>query len=116
MINAIEGLGASMVKLALDAAALRHQAIANNIANLHSPGYVPLAVSFESQLEALRRGQAPGKPELVEQLDRAPGPRPQDADMEMVALAENTIHYQALIKGIGTQLAILSAVASDQRR
>jgi flagellar basal-body rod protein FlgB len=116
MINAMEGLGASMVKVALDAAALRHQAIAHNIANLHSPGFVPLTVSFESQLEALRRGQPPGKPELVEQFDKAPGPRPQDVDMEMVALAENTIHYQALIKGMGTQLAILSDVANDQKR
>ena len=101
-----------MVKLALDAASLRHQAIAQNIANLHSPGYVPLGVSFEAQLDALRRGQAPAKPELVERLDASPGPRPQDADMEMVALSQNTIHYQALIKGIGTQLAILGAVAS----
>ncbi len=116
MIDAMEGLGASMVKLALDAAALRHQAIAQNIANLHTPDYVPLGVSFESQLDALRRGQAPGAPQLVEQIDRAPGPRPEQADMEMVALSKNTIHYQALIKAIGTQLAILSAVAGDQRR
>jgi flagellar basal-body rod protein FlgB len=115
MISAMEGMGTAMAKLALDAAALRHQAIAQNIANLHSPGYVPLGVSFDAQLAALRRGQAPGKPELVA-LDRAPGPRPQDADMEMVALSQNTIHYQALVKGIGTQLAILGAAISETRR
>lgn len=107
MISGLEGLGVSMVKVALDASALRHQAIAHNIANLHSQGYVPLGVSFEASLAAVRRGQAPVAPELVAQLDKAPGPRPQDADMEMVALSQNTIHYQALIKGIGTQLAIL---------
>ena len=112
MTGAIETLGSSMVKYALDAAALRHQAIAQNIANLHSPGYVPLGVSFEASLAAVQRGQAPAAPELVAQLDKAPGPRPQDADMEMVALAQNTIHYQALIKGIGTQLAILGVVAN----
>jgi len=116
MIDRLEGLGTAMAKLALDAAALRHQAIAQNIANLHSPGYVPLGVSFDAQLEALKRGgtgsMRPGAPELVPLLDRAPGPRPQDADMEMVALSENTIHYQALIKGIGTQLATLGAAIS----
>ena len=111
MISALEGLGASMVKLALDAAALRHQAIAHNIANLHTPGYVPLGVSFEASLAAVQRGQAPAAPQLVAQIDRAAGPRPQDADMEMVALSENTIHYQALIKGISTQLAILGIAA-----
>jgi flagellar basal-body rod protein FlgB len=116
MISAMEGLGAAMTKLALDAASLRHQAIAHNVANLHSPGYVPLDVSFDAQLAAARRGQAPGKPEIVERPGAAPGPRPQDADLEMVALSQNTIHYQALIKGLGTQLAILGAVVNDGRR
>jgi flagellar basal-body rod protein FlgB len=115
MISAMEGVGASMVKLALDAASLRHEAIAHNLANLHSEGYVPLGVSFESQLEALRRGQAPAKPELVALADRAPGPRPQDVDVEMVALSQNTIHYQALIKGLGVQLAILGSAIGDAR-
>src|SRR5437016_2754452 len=104
MISAMEGLGGSMVKLALDAAALRHLAIAHNIANLQSQGYVPLGVSFEAQLDALRRGQHPGQPELTTRSEAAPGPRPQDADMEMVALSENTIHYQALLKALGMQL------------
>ncbi len=116
MINALEGLGSSMVKLALDAAALRHRAIAHNLANLHSGGYVPLDVSFEAQLDALRRGQAPAQPELAARPGVAPGPRPQDADLEMVALAQNTVHYQALLKALGTQLAIVGSAIADPRR
>jgi flagellar basal-body rod protein FlgB len=107
MIGATEGVGTTMVKLALDAAALRHQAIAHNIANLDSQGYVPLDVSFEAQLEAVRRGQAPGIAPAIVQRPVAAGPRPQDADLEVAALAENTVHYQALLKALGVQLSIL---------
>ncbi len=115
MMGGMDSISSSMVKLALDAAALRHQAIANNIANLHSEGYVPLTVNFEAQLEAVRRGRAPSSPEIVEQ-DRLPGPRPQDVDVEMVALAQNTIHYQALMRALGVQFSTLGDAISDGRK
>jgi len=126
MISELEGLGTVMVKLALDAAGLRHQAIAQNLANLHSESYVPLAVTFESQLSSMRRelASATGErrvraivaaaPQLVEQPERGVGPK--DMDVEMVALSQNTIHYQALLKAIGRQLAMLADVMSEGRR
>jgi flagellar basal-body rod protein FlgB len=44
----------------LDGMALRHQAIANNIANINTPGYVKQEVSFEQSLiDALRDETAP---------------------------------------------------------
>ena len=116
MITGTEPLGSSMVKLALDGAALRHQAIAHNIANLHSEGYVPMSVSFEAQLDAVRRRQAPAPLEALPQPGAAAGPRPQDADLEMVALSQNTIHYQALLRALGTQLGIIAAAIGDGRR
>jgi flagellar basal-body rod protein FlgB len=114
MIEALQGAGMAMAKLAVDAAALRHQAIAHNLANLNSENYVPLGVSFESQLAAA--GGRPVKPQLVQELDRGIGPRPQDVDMEMVKLAQNTIHYQALMRGIGRQYAMLRDVISEGKR
>ncbi len=114
MIEALHGAGMSMAKLALDAAALRHQAIAHNLANLSSENYVPMGVSFESQLAAA--GGRAVKPQLVQELDRGVGPRPQDVDMEMVKLAQNTIHYQALLRGIGVQHAVLRDVISEGRK
>jgi flagellar basal-body rod protein FlgB len=116
MIDAIHGLGVSMAKLALDAAALRHQAIAHNIANLHSENYVPLGVRFDARLAAARRSQAAAGPQLV--LEPAPsiGPRPQEMDSEMVKLAQNTIHYQALVRALGRQLAILGVAITEGRR
>jgi flagellar basal-body rod protein FlgB len=113
MIEALNGAGMSMVKLALDAAALRHQAIAHNLANLNSEDYVPLGVKFDAQLAAAGRQV---KPQLVQELDRGIGPRPQDVDTEMVKLAENTVHYQALMRGIGRQYAILRDVINEGKR
>jgi flagellar basal-body rod protein FlgB len=54
-------------KKTLDAVVLRQQAIANNIANLETPGYkrVDLAPSFESELE---KAAASGDPEQINSL------------------------------------------------
>jgi flagellar basal-body rod protein FlgB len=115
MIGAIQGTATQLAKLALDAAALRHQAIAHNIANLHSEGYVPQGVSFDAQLAARRGAQAP-KPALVEEAWRGAGPRPAEVDREMLALSQNTIHYQALVRAYSRQLSILSSAIGEGRR
>ncbi|GBE30668.1 flagellar basal body rod protein FlgB [bacterium BMS3Bbin04] len=44
---------------ALDAYAARHRAVASNIANASTPGYIPTRVSFETQLaKSLNRRQS----------------------------------------------------------
>src|SRR4051812_35353868 len=48
----LSGVTTQLVSLALDASVLRHQAIANNIANGNNPGYAPIKVSFEDQLSS----------------------------------------------------------------
>jgi flagellar basal-body rod protein FlgB len=101
MIDAIHGPGVTMAKLALDAAALRHHAIAHNIANLSSEGYTPLGVRFDARLAAAQRFGA-ARPELVAETT------PVQIDGEMVKLAQNTLHYQALVRALGKQLAIFS--------
>ena len=115
MIDALHGAGLAMAKLALDAGSLRHQAIAHNIANLHSETYVPLAVRFDARLAAARRLRA-GSPELMRETWQTAGPRPQDIDGEMVKLAQNTIHYQALMRAAGRQLAILGDAVGGGRQ
>jgi len=115
MIDSIQGAGVDMAKLALDAASLRHQAIAHNLANLQSDGYVPLGVSFDAELLKARGAQAP-QPQLVEETWRGAGPRPADVDRMMVELSQNTVHYQALVRALGRQLSILSAAISQAGR
>lgn len=45
-----ENLPTPLYRNALDAYAARHKAIAANIANASTPGYVPIRVEFEKQL------------------------------------------------------------------
>jgi flagellar basal-body rod protein FlgB len=111
MIDSIQGEGVLMAKAALDAAALRHQAIAHNIANLHSDGFTPLGVRFDARLAAARPHRVAARPELV-----AETAQPVQVDGEMVKLAQNTIHYQALVRALGRHYAILGDAIGEGRR
>jgi len=77
-------------KKALDATALRQEAIANNIANLETPGYrrLDLAASFQTELE---RACAAGDPGQIAALKPTLAPDP-------TALASshdgNTVHLE----------------------
>lgn len=123
MTEGMEGITASVLTLALDAAVLRQQAIASNIANANTAGYVRQTVSFDRQLEALGAGRS--DPVRVAQIAHA-GLRiePVDAnasgpvqlDMEVAQMAQNAAHYQALLKGIEKQYAILSTAIADGRK
>lgn len=103
----------------LDAAALRQKAIADNLANLTTPGYKRIEVKFEDTLrEALNREahrgrktddghQSIGRPDLLEVFPKAyrtedttlPGQTNSvDVDLEMAKLAENQINYNYQVK------------------
>src|SRR5262245_35188310 len=86
----------------LDAVALRHRAIAQNVANVNTPGYRRLDVSFEDALaQELRthpESQATTlKPNVIEQgggPERADGNNV-DIDAEMGRLSKNALLYNA---------------------
>lgn len=119
---------APLVQLALDAAALRHMAIASNIANAGSPGYRPQRVNFEEQLGAVRAALADG--EVVGEsslrnvqpfLENAPGvanglSSVGALDMEVARLSQNTLHYQALLRALSRHTVILSTAINEGRR
>lgn len=118
MVPIIDNGTVALTGLALDAAVMRHRAIAQNIANVNTPGYRPVEVSFESQVRALQADARPGSHELV-------AVRPQlrlaasdevSIDDQMAQLAQNTLHHQALLKALNKQFAIVSAAISEGRR
>jgi flagellar basal-body rod protein FlgB len=116
------------VSLALDAAALRHQALASNIANAATPGYQPLRVSFEEQLEAMRASLRAGRLEpsllatIQPKLERealvegSPGGTQVALDSQVAKISENAVHYQALLRALNKQFAILGAAINDGKR
>lgn len=128
MTEGIEAITSAALALALDAASLRQQASAANIANAGAVGYVPVRVSFEAQLEEARTElQARGRLEAATLAELRPSlePVPLDArgatpavalDAELAEMARNTTHAQALLAGLSRHYAILSAAVSDGKK
>jgi flagellar basal-body rod protein FlgB len=119
-LTELMGATGTMVRLALDAASVRHLAIASNIANANTPGYVPLRVEFEEHLAAaVREGRLPERglaPTVIAERDGADavGAKVQ-LDVEAARLAQNVLHYQALLKGLRGKMEILQAAINEGR-
>ena len=124
-----------VLERALDTAALRQRTIAQNIANINTPGYKRYEVSFEGELQQAL-GLAPGLP-----LHRThpyhlpiagPGVTPQvhqdnsttmrqddnnvDIDREMVDLAQNSLNFNFATQQLSSRLAMLRYVVNEGRR
>jgi flagellar basal-body rod protein FlgB len=114
----------------LDASMLRSRTIANNIANVNTPGYQRVEVSFEDELrKALDQGQLRGmqtndkhlplgkldlsglSPKVQKPVDPTlpSGVNNVDIDMEMAKLAENQILYNFSAKFLKGQYNKLNA-------
>lgn len=110
---------------AADAAWLRNDAIANNIANVDTPGYKRQDISFESELErALGRRRYLSMDAKVARLTKTElKPRTYtdhanfsyrmdgnnvDIDTENVMLASNQIRYNGIITGIQSEFTNLT--------
>ena len=118
----------ALVIKALDAAVLRHHAIAANIANANSIDYRPLRVNFEEQLGFARQALSGGVNSLTPAdvaslrpyLEQEPAPKAGKPavmiDLEMVKLAQNTLQYQALLKGLTSRASLLSTAINEGKR
>ncbi len=116
------GTTRQMAYKALDASTLRSKAIAQNLANVQTPGYRRKEVDFEDQLrKALesklaaaqdQAGHMPAgkgidlakiEPKVFEPEDKSlPGEvNNVDVDMEGAKMAENQIYYSFLTKWVG---------------
>ncbi len=121
MLPLTESGTVSLLNLALDAAVMRQQAIAQNIANAGIPGYERLDVSFAQRFAALRNGSP--LPALVNSGAYKPTlavvGKPGEAvalDQEMAALSETTLHHQALLKVLNKNLSLLSVAINEGKR
>ncbi|GGY28813.1 flagellar basal body rod protein FlgB [Paludibacterium paludis] len=110
-----------IVMTALDGLALRQQVIAENIANMNTPGYTPRAVDFEAALGRLRDGGASGfSRDDAASLFRV---HEQDAAMsdaglggQVAMLADTVLKYQVLLKGVNRQLGLMQLAISEGKR
>lgn len=123
MNETLEAVTLRAAMLALDAAMLRQQAHAVNIANAANNAHHNVAVAFENQLERARtdlreRGSIGAasldgvSPELV--LSATPGMV--RLDEEMAAMAQNSLAYQAVSTALSRYLGIMAMAVADGRR
>jgi len=107
--NFLVDVTSATIGKALDACGLRHRAIANNIANVETPGFTRSVVSFESELKGVLLTQ--GDDQIMDRLEQVQPPTELDAltapnpdgnnvsiDKEMADLTKNTLEYEALIQ------------------
>ena len=123
----IEAVTTGALSAALSAGAARQTAIAANIANAGTEGYVPMHVSFDAAIEEARealrqRGSldpshlASLRGQVEPSLDGAGVATPVQLDAEMAELAGNSVHFQALLQGLSRHLSILALAAADGRK
>jgi flagellar basal-body rod protein FlgB len=121
MTSPIDSSTLGLLGLALDAAAMRQQALAHNIANANTPGYQRIAVSFEQRLDALRSaGGQVAAPSLADLASLRPVFEPAEGpvllDAEVAALSENTLHQNALLKAVSRQYALIGLAINEGKR
>ncbi|MBI3408774.1 MAG: flagellar biosynthesis protein FlgB [Planctomycetes bacterium] len=101
----------------LDVAALRHDVIAQNVANVNTPGYHRQEVQFEEFLsKALDGGKGllEVKPQVI--TDPVATARNDgntvDIEMEMAQLAKNSLLYKVYTQILATQLGHMRSAIS----
>lgn len=115
----------------LDAASLRQRVIANNIANINTPGFKKSVVSFEDQLAAAmgEGGKLPlittdprqigginnitPEVEAVNSTSMRSDGNNVDINQEMVNLAVNSIHYDLVSQELNDRLKLLGNIITS---
>ena len=127
MTEGLEAITTTALGLAMDAASLRQQAIATNIANHATQGYVPQKVDFESQMQEARRALdgkgsmeafalAGVRLQLEPVLDAHGQPAKVQLDEQVADLAQNAVQFQVLARGLSRHFSILSTAVSDGKK
>jgi len=114
----VEDINTSILSKALDAAVLRQQAIAQNLANVNAPGYRRLTVQFEADLAAaLHGGQAAHVGRLHPRLVQAPHAEGnQGTDDELARLSEAVLHHHALVTVLNRRIELIGTAISEGKK
>ena len=126
-----------LMENSLDAAWLRNEAIAQNIANVDTPGYKRKTVAFEeylndaSKMTRLTGNRTDRRHIPIGETAKIPKPAVSengknlsmridgnnvDIDSEMADMAKNTIKYNTLIQSMNAEFKKLKSVISEGRK
>ncbi len=111
--------GIDLLGQVLDASALRHRVVAQNVANVNTPGYKRMEVAFEGELKKAL-GQPTGgtghvAPKVIEtdNPERVDG-NTVDIDREMNDLTKNALLYQAASQIVASRVASYRAAIAGR--
>ena len=113
-----------LVKM-LDVSAIKHKVIANNIANINTPGYKRMAVSFSDQLEKVIKDTSMNEfdtlqPKIViaekgkDETARNDGNNV-DMDKEISSLMKNTLSYNTYSQLLAKKMELVKSAIENSR-
>ena len=127
MPNLLTDSTSAVLTKALDGLSVRQQVIANNIANVETPGFTRSTVTFEDQLK-----QAMGSDDQSATLNQVRGVRPQiqtdqvsparpdgnnvSIDQEMVDMNKTSLQYETVAQLMNMKIAMLKSAISEGKR
>jgi flagellar basal-body rod protein FlgB len=116
----LSGSGFEILTQVMNAASLRHQVISQNIANVNTPGYHRLEVSFEDEMAKALRHTGGGPPPVVKpQVHVGDGPERVDGntvdiDREMGDLARNALLFEAAAQIVTSRISSYRAAIAGR--
>lgn len=117
-VPAISGLGGGpgsvldVLSTALDGLSLRSEVIADNVANVDTPGFTARSVDFESSLrDAVASGRGVDLDTAVQTTATPTGPNGNNVDLrkEMMAASQTQFSYQLVTRAVSDQYSLITA-------
>jgi flagellar basal-body rod protein FlgB len=100
----------SVIQAALDGLAARQRVIANNVANVETPGFVAGRVTFEDSLrDAIRSGDAGATSVRTSRSTDGANPNGNNVslDNEIVGMTKTDLAYQLMISALNSKFGLL---------
>jgi flagellar basal-body rod protein FlgB len=116
----LSGAGFELLTQVMNAASLRHKVISQNIANVNTPGYHRLEVTFEDEMaKALAHPTAGSAPVVKPHVVIADGPERVDGntvdiDKEMGDLTANSLLFEAAAQIITSRISSYKAAIAGR--
>ncbi|HHT9137608.1 MAG TPA: flagellar basal body rod protein FlgB [Candidatus Wunengus sp. YC60] len=116
---------ATLLEKMLDVSSVKHKVIANNIANVNTPGYKKMDVTFADQLEKALNEASPNKfdalqPKIVISKEDTSGAVRNDGnnvdmDKEVSALVKNTLSYSIYTQLLAKKYEVVKSAIEGSR-
>jgi flagellar basal-body rod protein FlgB len=127
MLESLQGVTSTVVRVALDGLAQQQRVLANNIANANSAGFSARRLDFESALRDVVKGDRYAAPETAKAHLRQVGQaiaagdfiRETDnatvqLDIELAQMNETVLKFQALLEGLSKSGSLVQmAISGD---